>query len=402
MSDSPKLTWLGRLFIFLFIGACAYGAWAMFARKPIGQATSPTGSNPDPVVSAPLPPGKTIEIGIAYGSEKERWLKWAADEFAKTKDGSRISINLIKMGSLEGAQALLAGDQRIQVWSPASALYTDIFVQEWSIKYNTNKPFVRQDQLALSPMVFVFWAERYDAFIAKYGSVSFDAVGSALREPGGWDAIAQKPEWGVFKFGHTHPNESNSGLQTLTLMAYEFHKKNRGLVLKDILNPAFQSWMNTLESGVTGLSNSTGNMMRDMVLRGPSSYDGLFVYENVVVDYLKNAEGRWGELRVAYPKQNMWSDHPYYIIDAPWSSSDQRLAAGKFLDFLLTDPIQRAALNHGFRPGNPAVPIKFPESPFTLYQKSGLLVDIASVCEPPKADVINNLLAIWQRNQGSR
>jgi len=35
------------------------------------------------------------------------------------------------MGSLEAAQAILKGDQQIHVWSPASALYKDVFVQEW-------------------------------------------------------------------------------------------------------------------------------------------------------------------------------------------------------------------------------------------------------------------------------
>ncbi|HEY5894740.1 MAG TPA: substrate-binding domain-containing protein [Chthoniobacterales bacterium] len=392
MAETPKLTWLGKLLILLFIGACGYGTWLMFAKKPIGGTATPSVESPAPVFD-----DKRVEIGIAYGTEKQRWLQWAVDEFAKTKDGRNVQVNLIPLGSLEGAQAIVAGDQRINVWSPASSLYKDVFVQEWTIKNNSN-PVVREEQLALSPMVFVFWSERYDAFTGKYGQVSFDTVAQALREPGGWDAIAKKPEWGLFKFGHTHPNQSNSGLMTLVLLAYEFHKKERDLELKDILNPQFQTWMNGLESGVSGLSNSTGNMMRDMVLRGPSSYDALCVYENVAIDYLKNAEGRWGELRVAYPNRNMWSDHPYYILNTPWSNDAQRKAAGKFLDFLLTDPIQRAALSHGLRPGNPSVPIKFSESPFTLYQKNGLQVDISRVCEPPKAEVINNLLVVWQRN----
>lgn len=404
MAENPKLTWLGQLLILVFISACGYGAYLMFAKKPINEGTQISANRSGTTVEAAdatLPSGKITTFGISYGTEKERWLKWAVEEFSKSREGRDIQVNLIPMGSLEGAQALLAGDQRINVWSPASALYKDVFVQEWSIKNNT-KPIVREDVLALSPMVFVFWAERYDAFTAKYGTVGFDTIGQALREPGGWDSIAAKSEWGLFKFGHTHPNQSNSGLMTLTLMAYEYQKKNRNLSLKDILNPQFQTWMVGMEAGVSGLSNSTGNMMRDMVLRGPSSYDALCVYENIVIDYLKNAEGRWGDLRIAYPKQNMWSDHPYYIINATWSSNEQRVAAGKFLDFLLTEPIQRAALNHGFRPGNPAVPIKFAESPFVIYQKNGLQIDISSVCEPPKAEVINNLLSIWQRTQGAR
>src|SRR5215813_6185364 len=344
--DGPKLTFLGRLIIFLFIAACAYGAFVMFAKKPLLPRPKATSAK-DVGAPAPNESGPAIEIGIAYGTEKQRWLQWAVGEFAKTAEGTRVKVNLIPMSSLEGAQAVLGGDKRIHVWSPASGLYKDVFVQEWSIRNNT-QPIIREDELALSPMVFVMWAQRYDAFVTKYGALNFQTVATALREPGGWDVIAQKPEWGVFKFGHTHPNQSNSGLMTLVLMAYDYHKKTRGLSLKDILDPTFQGWMSGIESAVTGLSNSTGNMMRDMVLRGPSSYDALFVYESVVIDYLKNAEGRWGELRVAYPRENMWNDNPYYILDVPWSTDEQRKAAGRFLDFLLTEQVQQEALKHGF------------------------------------------------------
>ena len=397
-SQGPRLTLVGQLVALVFIAGCGFGAWYLFIKKPLGGSA---GSPDTPTKSFFGGDPPSVEIGIAYGTEKQRWIQWAAEQFAQTKDGQRIKVNLIGKGSLEAAQAILAGDEKIHVWSPASALYEDVFAQEWQIKHN--KPaFSRKEALALSPMVFVMWAERHEAFIAKYKELSFETIGRALKEPGGWDAIAQKPEWGLFKFGHTHPNQSNSGLMTLVLMAFDFHKKSRGLVMKDILNPEFQAWMNGIESATTGMSNSTGNMMRDMVLRGPSSYDALFVYESVVIDYLKSAEGRWGELRVAYPRQNMWNENPYYVLDAPWSSSDQRKAAGTFLDYLLSETVQRESLKHGFRPGNPSVPVKIPESPLVTYARFGLQVDLANVGEAPKADVINNLLAAWQRSQGNR
>jgi ABC-type Fe3+ transport system substrate-binding protein len=250
-------------------------------------------------------------------------------------------------------------------------------------------------------MVFVMWAERYEAFVAKYGQVSFRTLGQALAEPSGWQGIAGKPEWGLFKLGHANPGQSNSGLMTLALMAYDYHNKTRDLTLKDILDPGFAEWSQGIERGVSGLSNSTGTMMRDMVLKGPSAYDALVVYESVAVDYLKNAEGRWGELHVAYPQRNLWNENPYYILDTPWSTPEQREAAAKFLDYLLTEPIQRQSLTHGFRPGNPAVPVRFQGSPFLAYERFGLKIDLQTVCEPPKAEVINNLLAGWQRSHGA-
>lgn len=397
-SSGPKLTFAGKLFVFLFVAACLYGAYYLFLRKPIGIRQE---GGKDESSSGLLSDRSAVRIGIAYGTEKDRWLKWAAAEFKESDEGRRIEVELIPMGSLEGAQAVLSGDERIHVWSPASALYKDVFVTEWQVKHGSEPPIVREESLALSPMVFVMWAERHAAFVEKYGSVSFRTLGQALAEPSGWQGIADKPEWGFFKLGHTHPNQSNSGLMTLVLMAHDFHGKTRGLALADILDTDFQGWALGIERAVSGLSNSTGNMMREMVLKGPSSYDALFVYENVVIDYLKNAEGRWGELRVAYPQRNAWNDNPYYILAAPWSNEDQREAAGDFLDFLLTERIQKEALTHGFRPGNPAVPVRFAGSPFMAYQKFGISIDLGTTCEAPKAEVINNLLQWWQRTVGA-
>jgi len=397
----PRLTAAGKLVVFLFVIGCLYGAWRLFTKRPI----APFGAGDPAAAASPAAKGEEggaeVEIGIAYGTEKERWLQWAAGEFAKTREGNRIKVNLIPMGSLEGAQAVLGGDTRIHAWSPASAVYKDIFLEDWQVRRGGGKPILREENLALSPMVFVMWAERHEAFVRKYGEVSFKTLAQALAEPGGWEAVAGKPEWGLFKLGHTHPNQSNSGLVTLVLMAYDYYGKSRELTLRDILDPGFQDWARKFERGVTGLSNSTGNMMREMVLKGPSAYDAVVVYESVAIDYLKNAEGRWGSLKVVYPARNLWNENPFYILDAPWSSPEQREAAGRFLDFLLTEPIQRQALAHGFRPGNPAVPVRFAGSPFMVFQPYGLSVDLGTMCDPPRAEVLNNLLQWWQRSAGS-
>jgi len=391
--QQPGLTFLGKIFVLLIVAASGYGAWYYLHRGASSGPSSGTASDG----SAPVDAAGGTTIGVSYGTEKQRWFEWAVDEFAKTRDGRGIRVQLLPMGSREGAQAVLNGDQRINVWSPASSLYKGSFVADWTLKHSKS-PILREETLALTPMVFVFWDERYQAFAKKYGTASFRTIGQALDEKSGWEAIAAKPEWGLFKFGHTNPAQSNSGLMTLVLMAFDYQQKCRGLEMKDILDDGFQDWMRRIERGVTGMSNSTGNMMRDMVLRGPSSFDAVFVYESVVIDYLKNAEGRWGQLRAIYPKLNMWSDNPYYLLDTPWSTDAQKKAAGAFADFLMSERVQKQSLIHGFRPGNPAVSIKTPDSPFVQYSGAGLRVDLTTSCEPPEAPVISNLLVGWQRS----
>ncbi len=338
-----------------------------------------------------------VEIHIAYGTEKQKWLEEATAEFAKTPAGRRIKVNLHGMGSVEGAQAVLDGPRPdpINVWSPASSAYRDLFEQEWRASHKNN-PIVKTDNLALTPMVFVMWQDRRDAFMKKYARVNFKTIGQAMQEPGGWGTIASQPAWGRFKFGHTEPNRSNSGLLTLVLMAYEFAAKERGLSLEDVAQQRFLDWLRGFEQAVArpggSLTHSTGTLMREMVLRGPSQYDCVLVYENLAIDYLLAARDHWGELHVDYPEPNIWNEHPYYILDVPWSNQSQRAAAADFLAFLMSEPIQRRALEHGFRPGNPDVSVRLADSPLLRHAQQGLQILLPRMCEPPRADAIKKLL----------
>ncbi len=352
-----------------------------------------------PAPPATLPAASQVEIGVAYGSEKRRWFEEAVKLFAAAPEGRGIRVNLMKMGSLEGAHAVLDGNQKIHVWCPASSMYRDVFAQEWQIRHSGD-PIYKEKVLALTPMVFVMWQERYAAFEQKYKEVNFNTIAEALQAAGGWDGIAGKPQWGLFKFAHTHPLRSNSGLQALVLMAYDQQQKSNDLQVADIVQPDFQKWLGGLERGVSGLRESTGDMMEEMVRRGPSSYDAVMVYESVAIEFMKYAEGRWGRLQVVYPAHNMWNDNPYYILRTDWTTDDHHRAAEVFLDFLMSRPIQEKSLVHGFRPGNVEVPVLGEESPFAKYEKFGLRVELPTMCDMPSPQVINNLQQTWQRSAG--
>ena len=77
----------------------------------------------------------------------------------------------------------------IQVWTPASSAFRTVFEREWRARRETD-PIVQAENLVVTPLVFVMWKERYDAFVAKYGEVTWKTLGQALAEPSGWQAIA--------------------------------------------------------------------------------------------------------------------------------------------------------------------------------------------------------------------
>jgi hypothetical protein len=353
----------------------------------------------------PVARDERVEINIAYGTEKRRWFEAAAAEFQQSEAGRGIIIALHGMGSMEGARAVLDGPDPIpmHVWSPASSAYRETFEREWRAR-RSRSSILKAENLVLTPLVFVTWKARRDAFMKKYSRMSFGTIAEAMAEPGGWGTIAAQPGWGRFKFGHTDPEHSNSGLCTVVLMAYEFLGKDYNLSSAEVARPEFLDRVRRFERGVVRpggtLTHSTGDLMREMVNRGPSQYDGVLVYENLAIDNLDAARDRWGEVVVDYPEPNMWNDHPYYILDVPWSDSRQRAAADAFRRFLMSESIQRRALEHGFRPGSTAVSPRFPDSPLVRHARHGLRIELPRMCEPPSDDVVRQLVDATRGDAG--
>ena len=250
-------------------------------------------------------------------------------------------------------------------------------------------------------MVFVMWRNRHEPFLKRFRAVSFQTLDEAMKQPGGWGTIADQPDWGRFKFAHTHPNQSNSGLLTLVLMAYQFAKKEYNLSHSDVTQPGFQEWLRGFEKGVArpggSLTSSTGTLMREMVLRGPSQYDCLLIYENLAIDYLDAARDRWGELRWTIPSRTSGTS----ILTTSWTSPGairrQRAAAGEFLKFLMSAPIQERRWSTAFGLATRRSPLRFPESPFILNSRHGVRIDLPRMCEPPKDEVVQDLLDSFGR-----
>lgn len=362
---------------------------------------------PAPWQLAPLgPAGDPVVIEIAYGTEKRAWLEDAVQRFAATNPrvrGRPITIELTGIGSREIVTDIVQNDYQPTVVSPASMIQIELLRNQWSQKTGGSQIFASgadgPQPLVITPLVLVIWEERGQV-LWQNGPASFwDEIHRITSAPDGWAAFG-RPDWGFVNFGHTTPETSNSGLQTLVLMAYGYYGKARDLTSADILNPEFQQWLADIERSVPEFGESTGLLMTDMLRFGPSKYSFVAVYESLAIESFATAEGRGGPLRVYYPPANIYSEHPYALLNAPWVTPEQREAAARFREFLLSEEIQRLALNqYGFRPANLQVAIdpNDPNNPFNRYASYGIAYDIAQQVEVPPADVLNNLIDLWRR-----
>lgn len=371
-------------------------------REATGGSATVTGPGPTSAAAGTAPTGPDVEIAFEYSTEKRDWLEAAVAEFHKANP--RIHVKLIGKGSLESANAILDGSDKPVLWSPADSLVANLLGSDWQTK-NQAPLFPATGEtgpqpLVLSPLVFVMWEERAKVLDpGSNGQLSWKTIHKAVASPKGWAGIGGKPGWGFVTLGHTDPSKSNSGLQTITLMAYEYFNITSGLTVEQLLDPKFQDFVKEIERGVQHFEASTGTFMTDMIRFGPSKYDIAVVYESLAVSQLDNAQGRWGSLHIYYPPVTIWSDHPVVLLDAPWVTADQKTAGARLIAFLRSTPVQATALRFGFRPADTSVPMKTTDgtNPFAKSAQYGLSLELPTAAQPPDGPVVRNMLMMWSR-----
>jgi Ca-activated chloride channel family protein len=344
----------------------------------------------------------SVKVTMLYGSEKQAWLDPLVKQYNaaqhKTAGGKLIVVEATALGSVESGDMIISGQSQPVVWSPASGLYIPVENAAWRKGHSDDLITGTPDKLVLSPVVIAMWRPMAEALGWPNKTLGWADIAQLAISDKGWAEFGY-PEWGSFKFGHTHPNYSNSGLVSVVAEAYAATNKQRGLTAADLQDAKVQTFMSQVESSIIHYGTSTGFFADRMFKGGPSYLSAAVMYENLVAAQedarLKGTSSQLSVVAI-YPKEGtFWSDHPYAILNAPWVTAEQKEGAKDFETFLLDKPQQLKAIELGFRPADPSVPLSAP-----LDAAHG--VDIQqpkTVLEVPSADVIQAAQALWRQTK---
>jgi Ca-activated chloride channel family protein len=337
---------------------------------------------------------KETVLVFAYGSEKEPWIKDVTKGFNEagktTASGKRIRVEAVPMGSGESVNDVLEGRLKAHLTSPASSAYLEI-ANARSKAAGKGDLVGPPRNLVLSPVVIAVWKSMADALGKGGKEIGWADVQALAKDPKGWAAVG-RGEWGEFRFAHTHPQYSNSGLIALLAQAYAATGKTKGLTKEDVADPKVAKYIEEIQRSVVHYGRSTGFFGKKMAENGKGYLSAGVLYENMVIE--ANA-GKMPEPLVAvYPREGtFWSDHPIGVIQRDWVTDEHKEAAKVYIDYLLAKPQQVKAMQHGFRPGDESIPLDAP-----LDRAHGIDPDQPKkLLTVPPAEVMEALLALWPK-----
>lgn len=354
-----------------------------------------------PATPAVAAPAGTVDLLFVYGSEKKKWIDDATAEFntshATLPNGKTIAVQTTPMGSGEAIDAALSGRLHPHLLSPASAAFIKLANATARTRGDPDL-IAATDNLVLSPVVIAMWKPMAQALGWKPdgpNTVGWADILALSQNPQGWAAKGH-PEWGPFRFGHTHPEYSNSGLISVIAETYAAAGKTRNLSPDDLAKPAVASFLLNIEKSVVHYGSSTGFFADKMFANGPRYLSAAVLYESNVVDSYASLQDPNFPVVAIYPKEGtFWSDHPVGIVQRDWVTPEHKQAADLYIKFLLSPTQQKKALTYGFRPADPQISLNAP-----LDKSHGIdPQEPKTLLEIPSPAAINDILALWRDNK---
>lgn len=295
-------------------------------------------------------PKDAVRVTFVLSPEKEELLRplvRAFNESGATAGGKPVRVLGQVVASGEAQAEIARGRLKPVVWSPASSFWGRL------LNLATDRELVADDNPSLvrTPLVIAMWEQLAKAYGYPGKSLSYADLTKLATE--GWAAVG-RPEFGRFKYVHTNPDFSTSGLSAVAASYYATAGKKEGLTIADVRSDAVRGKVRALEQSIVHYGDTTLFIADEMRKGGPGYASAVAMEEATLLDF--NRRARSGQKLVAvYPQEGtFFSDNPLITLDADWVTAAQRDGARQFVKFLGDRVDPELAARFGFRPADEA------------------------------------------------
>jgi Ca-activated chloride channel family protein len=350
--------------------------------------------------AAPTPlPADTVLVTLASSNTKESWLDQVVDRFnaaeQTTAAGNRIVAEVEHVTSGGSMNAILDGNLAPVAWSPGDGSWVEQMNQTWQQRANKSINSQPCQPTIYAPLGFALWRPMAEALGWPDTPIGWDTIVELASDPEGW-ATYDRPEWGQFRFGHTHPGYANSGLLSMTAFVHGVVGSAGQLTPAQVYEA--EDAMRALEQVTSKYGRQAPAMLELMARQGPSFLHGAAVPEADTVRFnVERGDELQFPLAFIFPSGGtIWADHPYCILDnADWVSQEQAEAAAIFRDYLLDADQQELAVDNYLRPLDSAIAL---HAPMTLENGTDPRVTTETVpaLPSPSADVSTAVIDLFR------
>ena len=350
-----------------------------------------------PASTVAVPPQNPLRISF-YSDAQADWANDMIAEFNQSQrriNGQPIVVEMYPVLSGTSMRDILTGKITPVIWQPACQPWIDRLNDEWRRTHARNLVASAQS-VVLTALVIGMWEPMAQALGYPDKPIGWGDLLALSTNPKGWRAYGH-PEWGAFKFGHSHPDFSNSALLSLTSLVYAAAGKIAGLTFADLERPEVITEVRAIEQAIVHYGDNSTWLMEQFAQKGPAYLSALTLYEYTIMEANHKYPHKAFPVVAIYPKEGtFWIDYPFAILDAPWVTAEQRQAAELFRDFLLAEPQQKRLGNYGYRPARPNIPLAPP-----FDRAHGLIPEMqpTNALELPPPEITKGIQALWHQTK---
>ncbi|MCG6154375.1 serine/threonine protein kinase [Rubinisphaera margarita] len=271
--------------------------------------------------------------------------------------------------------------------------------QQWRDNDSTEgQLFEREETIYTTPFVCLMWQDRYFEFTQRYGQLNLETVVRAAVDDADWGTLADKPDWGLFRFATPPLDDPEFGDLMLITACHQILKTDQALKSEDLMNEKVRDFLKKVDR-LPVRNRTEGSVMDAMidaaVQSGPDYADVLIMTEQAALKAIPQLEEKWKQfVQVVYltPAPNMSRSIGITSV----ATDAQADGASTFLDYLLNSESMRQLAGEGLRPASAAVS-PFESQVFSRYRLRGVRENAPGAVPLPGPEVVDTLRETFER-----
>ncbi|MFQ6029482.1 MAG: substrate-binding domain-containing protein, partial [Dehalococcoidia bacterium] len=261
---------------------------------PNPGATAASGGSAAPAVGGSpetRAPSGSILVTLVSSSTKRDWLDQVVGQFnaagKRTATGAPIVVEVSHTRSGSSMNNILEGGSKPVVWSPGDQSWVTLINENW--RQRENRLLISQacQPTVYAPIGFAMWQPMAEALGWPDTPIGWDTIVELAADPDGWSTYG-RPEWGKFRFGHSHPAYSNTGLLSMTSFVHGIVGDGSPLDGDQVYQTSVEEAMRSLQQNTTKYGRGSTALFDLMVEQGPAYVHAIAASEETTLRYNLN------------------------------------------------------------------------------------------------------------------